>query len=281
MPQRNLDERSVGIDRDAAIINLVRTAVESFAEGFRGRHEGEVDNPDGVINMKIHNVFIAALGPEIQYYTALVRSFDSSLGNMLEKLVINIARLFYTVERRVEGPLSDEQTRIIAELLESYKRRTRSPSVEDYQSLRIPPDEELEDKRHESDYYLIDLDTGNHYLIELKIGGDLDNKKARSEKEALLEQFAILSNILPEGTHIEICFATAYNRYGEDKPWKQERVRQFFADEELKIGKEFWNFICKSDHGYDVVLNAYRENAHFIMESLESIKNMYLGEYNE
>lgn len=49
-------------------------------------------------------------------------------------------------------------------------------------------------KRHESDYYLFDEETGMHYLIELKIGGDLDSKKARSEKEALLEQYCILSN---------------------------------------------------------------------------------------
>lgn len=69
---------------ETAIRTLVHGMVQSFAEGFKGRHEGEVDNPNGTINMKIHNVFIAALGPEIQYYTALVRSFDSSLGNMLD-----------------------------------------------------------------------------------------------------------------------------------------------------------------------------------------------------
>ena len=53
-----------------------------------------------------------------------------------------------------------------------------------------------------------------HYLIELKIGGDLDNKKARSEKEALLEQYCILANSLGSEKNIRICFATAYNRYG-------------------------------------------------------------------
>ncbi|GAB6046041.1 hypothetical protein JCM11957_16400 [Caminibacter profundus] len=42
-------------------------------------------------------------------------------------------------------------------------------------------------KRHESDYYLFDEEENFHYLIELKIGGDLDNKKARAEKEALFE----------------------------------------------------------------------------------------------
>jgi hypothetical protein len=37
---------------------LVRTAVDSFSTGFRARHEGEVDNPNGIINMKIHNVLL-------------------------------------------------------------------------------------------------------------------------------------------------------------------------------------------------------------------------------
>jgi hypothetical protein len=58
---------------------LVHMAVESYAQGFQARREAEVDNPKGVINMKIHNVFIEALGEEVQYYTALVRSLDSSV----------------------------------------------------------------------------------------------------------------------------------------------------------------------------------------------------------
>lgn len=86
------------VSKESAIKGLVYTAVESFAAGFQARHEGEVDDPEGTLNMKIHNIFIAALGPEIQYYTALVRSLDSSLGNMLERLAINIARLSFEVK---------------------------------------------------------------------------------------------------------------------------------------------------------------------------------------
>ena len=124
---------------------------------------------------------------------------------------------------------------------------------------------------------MIDKETGENYLIELKIGGDLDNKKARSEKEALLEQLAILSNTLPVNSKVKIFFATEYNRYGEDKPWKQERVKQFFAEDELMIGKDFWNFVCKSDDGYKIVLDAYKEKAGLIKNSLDSIKKTYLG----
>jgi hypothetical protein len=262
-----------------AIRALVKTAVESYAVGFQSRHQAEIDDPEGTLNMKIHNVFIAALGPEIQYYTALVRSLDSSLGNMLETLAVNIAGLFFEVRRHVEGPLSVNQTRAIAELLERYKRREKRPEISDYALVRHGAGEAAQQvhKRHDSDYYLIDRNTNRHYLIELKIGGDLDNKKARSEKEAILEQYAILSNVLPPETPLVVYFATAYNRYGENKPWRQERVRQFFAEEELLIGRDFWNFVCQSPEGYAIVLKAYRENAHLIKNCLNSIRDTYLG----
>ena len=268
---------NTNVSSQEAIQGLVQAAVKAYATGFQARHQGERDNPDGTINMKIHNVFIAALGPEIQYYTALVRSLDSSLGNMLEGLAMDIAGLFYEVKRSVEGPLTVEQTQEIAELLEQYRRHEKTPAANDYRFLRSKPTEQvLAHIRHDSDYYLVDKHTANHYLIELKIGGDLDNKKARSEKEAILEQYAILSNTIPEDEPNTVYFATAYNRFGEDKEWKQERVRQFFADEELLIGRDFWNFICKSPAGYDLVLTTYKAHAHLITDALNAIKEVYL-----
>ncbi len=269
------------LDKKEAIKSIVRTAVEAYATGFQARHEGEIDNPNGVINMKIHNVFIAALGKDIQYYSALVRSLDSSLGNMLEGMAINIAKLFYEVNKSVEGDLYPEQTSKIAELLEAYKntKNPLKPLLSHYDEIRkIKPDpkSKIQTKVHVSDYYLIDKETNTHHLIELKIGGDLDNKKARSEKEAIFEQYAILANSLDKSAKIKAHFATAYNRFGEDSEWKQGRVLQFFSKDELLIGKDFWNFVCKSDDGYDLILGAYKENAHLITEALESIKQTYL-----
>lgn len=265
------------INKEKAIRSIVSSAVKAYANGFSTRHLAEVDNENGVINMKIHNVFIAALGSEIQYYSALARSLDSSLGNMLESMAISIASLHYDVSQHVEGVLYKEQTDYIAELLEQYKRSTnrRTPQVSDYQGISRKTGT-AQTKRHESDYYLHDVETGLHYLIELKIGGDLDNKKARSEKEALLEQYCILTNQLGE-EKVKIIFATAYNRYGEGKPWIQGRVRQFFCEEELCISRDFWNLVCKSERGYDIVIDEYNKNAHFINEALDEIKDAYLS----
>lgn len=262
--------------KERAIRGIVSCAVKSYASGFSTRHLAEVNDENGVINMKIHNVFIAALGPEIQYYSALARSLDSSLGNMLECMAINIAALNYEVSQHVEGTLYREQTDFIAELLEQYKRNTnrRIPALSDYKGISKMVGT-AETKRHESDYYLYDNETGMNYLIELKIGGDLDNKKARSEKEALLEQYCILTNRLGE-EKVKLLFATAYNRYGEGNPWNQGRVRQFFCEEELCISRDFWNLICKLENGYDIVIDEYKKNAHYINEALSEIKSAYL-----
>ncbi|MCF0121646.1 MAG: TdeIII family type II restriction endonuclease [Lachnospiraceae bacterium] len=264
-------------EKEKAIRAVVSTAVECYASGFSDRHIAEVDDEDGTINMKINNVFIAALGSDIQYYSALARSLDSSLGNMLEKMAIKIASLNYTVSQHIEGNIYPEQTEYIATILEEYKRHARKPSLSDYANISdLKPTKDVINKRHESDYYLFDNETGMHYLIELKIGGDLDNKKARSEKEALLEQFCILANSLGSQDKIKICFATAYNRYGEGKPWVQGRVRQFFADDELLISSAFWNMVCKSDKGYEIVIDEYKKSAHYIIDALSKIKKAYL-----
>lgn len=264
------------VDKEKAIRALIKNAIETFASTFKDRHEAEVDDPDGTINMKIHNVFIAVLGKELQYYTALVRSFDSSLGNMLEKLAMSIATLSFDVKKSVEGNMSAEQTQRIAEILELYKRHAKRPEVKDYLFLNDALNKEKIFKRHDSDYYLYSKEKNTHYLIELKIGGDLDNKKARSEKEAILEQYAILSNTIKGEKKIKIFFATAYNRCGEGNEWKQERVKQFFAEEELMIGEKFWNFVCDSGDGYKIVLDEYKKNADIINDALEEIKKTYL-----
>ncbi|MGN0029758.1 MAG: TdeIII family type II restriction endonuclease [Marinilabiliaceae bacterium] len=271
----------MAVDNEKAIRAVVRSHVEAYATGFSDRHISEVDDPEGAINMEIHNVFISALGADIQYYSALARSLDCSLGNMLEKIAINIASLHFDVSQHVEGVIYQEQADYIAVLLELYKNTRggnhRKPSVSDYKGIvKKRKDATAHSKRHESDYYLKDPETGMHYLIELKIGGDLDNKKARSEKEALLEQFCILANALGSEDNIKICFATAYNRYGEGNPWKQGRVLQFFAEDELLISSKFWNLVCKVDNGYDIVIDEYRKNAYKIVDGLARIKEAYL-----
>lgn len=51
---------------------------------------------------------------------------------------------------------------------------------------------------------------------------------------------------------------------------------QFFARDELLIGRDFWDFVCCSESGYEIVIDEYRKSAHFIREALDRIRSKYL-----
>lgn len=277
LKKMDLFSQTTIIDNETAIRSIVSASCKVFASTFAEKHLSQIDDPAGTLNLKMNNVFITALGPEIKYYSALCRSLDSSLGNMLEAMAISIAEMHYKVTKQVEGDLYEKQTDCIAELLERYKSNEKKPQIADYLGITYTHNTgSHKKKRHISDYYLYDEESGMHYLIELKIGGDLDNKKARSEKEALLEQYCILANTLKSEEKVKIYFATAYNRYGEGRPWTQGRVLQFFAKDELLISADFWNMVCKSDRGYEIVLDEYTKCAPMIVDALNDIKDAYL-----
>lgn len=53
---------------------------------------------------------------------------------------------------------------------------------------------------------------------------------------------------------------------------------QFFSKDELCISRDFWNLVCKTNNGFDIVIDEYRNNAHYINEALDRIKEVYLPE---
>ena len=74
---------------------------------------------------------------------------------------------------------------------------------------------------------------------------------------------------------VRIFFATAYNKDGEENEWKQERVKQFFAADELLIGKNYWNFVCDDNNGFDIIYDQYKISSQYILSAIEVIKQMY------
>lgn len=79
--------------KEKAIKLIVDGAITDFSTGFEGRYEREVNDPKGVINSKKNNCFIAELGEEFMFYSAFVRSFDSSFGKFYYNLANRISWL--------------------------------------------------------------------------------------------------------------------------------------------------------------------------------------------
>lgn len=271
------------VKKDAIQI-VVDTAISAFAEGLLSRYSSEVDDINGVINMKKNNCFIAELGEEFMFYSAFVRSFDSSFGGVLEKMGNNIAKLSYDVRGNINSFILSEQTQRIASILDSYNDHTTKPEIDHYNTFTViyPKDITSFKRTHVTDNYFYSPEKNEHYLIELKASGDLDNKKARAEKSALLEEYFLLKNQLKDekDAKIKIFFGTAYNKFGEGKAWKQERVKQFFADDELLIGKDYWNFVCDDANGFDIIFEQYKKSADKIKTALIDIKKLYFQQMN-
>lgn len=260
-----------------AINEIIDSSIKSFADGFEIRHIKEVDDPDGVINSKKNNVFMAELGSEFMFYSAFVRSFDSSFGNILENIGNSIAKLSYEVRGRIESYLLPQQTQHIDYLINAYNDHVL-PKKEDYENFTWvkPRDITSYITYHETDNYFYNPDKNEHYIIELKAGGDLDNKKSKAEKVELLREYFLLKNKLDGSDEkIKVYFATAYNKFGEGNEWKQSQVRQYFDEKELLIGKEYWNFVCNDSNGFEIVFQQYKKSADYIKQSISNIKALY------
>lgn len=260
-----------------AINEIIDSSIKSFADGFKVRHIKEVEDPNGVINSKKNNVFIAELGEEFMFYSAFVRSFDSSFGNVLENIGNAIAKLSYEVNGRIESFILPQQTQHIDYLITEYNKHV-VPKKEHYETFSWVKPQDITSyiTSHETDNYFYNMNKKEHYIIELKAGGDLDNKKAKAEKIELLREYFLLKNKL-EGSNekIKLLFATAYNKFGEGNEWKQSQVRQYFDEKELIIGKDYWNFVCDDENGFYIIFEQYKKSANYIKNAINNIKALY------
>lgn len=274
---------------DAKKQNIISDIVKKHIEKAGNNFKADYDKNNGAkfsnIENKYNNIFISGLGDEVVVYSALMRSLDSSLGNTIEQMALEIAQAVgYKVSQGVSGNLSKDTIQNIALLLEEYKNKSNPKKVQvaDYEIIKKSAlGTEGKQKFHNSDYLLEKEINGvlELSLLELKIGGDLDNKKARSEKEAIFEQYAILvnqhKNRIKNGTAIiNTYFATAYNKNSIDsgkEKWTQGSVKTFFAYEELLIGKDFWNFICDDSDGWDVIKEEYIKHSQILKGSIQYI----------
>ena len=247
------------ISKKRTIQLLVDSSIKNFAEGFYTIGREKIIDLKEIINFKKDNISIVKLEEKIHLYPDLARSFDGSFGKILENMGNSIAKVSYDVKGNIQSFILPSQTQHIADLMSHYDEHER-PEIEHYTSFKpiIPRNIESFKRTHATDNYFYSPEKKEHYLVELKAGGDLDNKKSRAEKISLLDEYYLLENLLlsnpdTKNDKIFIYFATAYNKDGESNKWSQERVRQYFCEEELKIGKDYWNFVCDDEMGFEIV----------------------------
>jgi len=259
------------------IRDLVSYKVLTFLRDFETRHLMNLDNPDGPLNAKYKNPFLADLGPEMTFQSSVWPSFESGLGSMQQELARQLAWANFEVYGSVDAYICSDQVDFINYMCERYQKGKDLPTAEEYETLRNP-EGTPQRLKVTSDLILKHRGTGEYTVIELKSSGNLDTKKAYAEKRSLLTQYCVLSNALSdEEPPISMKFATTYNSFGEHHEWKHTRVKKYFRDEDLLIGKDFWNFVIQHPAGHHVFLSEYRKHKETTKGMMQRLKSAYAG----
>lgn len=117
---------------------------------------------------------------------------------------------------------------------------------------------------------LVIFDNNNCYIIEIKLGGNLDSKKLPSEFNAL-EQFYNDNYENLKEFNIFYCLGTVYI-----EPDVAMKLHTYFNNHYsnsqylLLLQEDFWNFICGGhENGFSIVKEAYDNNISKINDFLE------------
>jgi len=172
----------------------------------------------------------------------LGRSLDSSRGNLWEKILVTISKNF---NKKTYG-------KIEGLILENSGKQ-----------------------------WIIDLGferTDINYLLEIKLGGNLDNKKAKVEAKALKDRKeCLLNNNL--ATEVKTYLGVVCLGNGETSPadWVMGRVSEGFDRSEVLVERELFDFVSNDTDVFDFIVNVIQPLAmKHELSAIESIKNKYL-----
>ncbi|MCL2107837.1 MAG: TdeIII family type II restriction endonuclease [Oscillospiraceae bacterium] len=149
-----------------AIEKIVDENIKNFADGLEARYKKDKNNPSGNINTKRNNCFIAELGDEFTFHSAFARSFDSSFGNILEKIGNAIAKHSYEVYSKIDSYLLPQQSQHIDYLMTEYNSRVK-PKTEDYTNFTCLKPKNIESyiTTHQVDNHFFKPATQEHFVI--------------------------------------------------------------------------------------------------------------------
>ena len=249
-----------------------------------------------------NNFIMNNLNKTFKIYSSLARSFDSTLGNTSQIIAQKIAQYMYT------GKYKNLQYSGFYKVFRSFDNENNiffqfHPDKFPFQKREIYPNycncssipyqknkfHHLIDISNDFFYYSIVSDVilpekgadlvinlnNRYYIIEIKLGGNLDNKKLESEYNALKKY---QEKNYPNNNNVSLCLGTVYAE--EDVKIKlSSHFKSNFSEPNhyLFLEEDFWNFICGNhEDGYSVIKEIYLKNINkinaFLEERLMSIK---------
>lgn len=249
---------------------------------------------------KKHNFLLDGLGADTKASLVFASSFESKVGNAMQKIALEIARLKYGFENvpaiinihNIEHSItandgkqvivtnvdtSDvELNKKIAGIIKRNEGNLRCKPQKicnlNFKEIKIllenPP---KTDTILTNDVDLAFYDGKNWNILEIKAGGDLDSSNARGNVEKLLTSYVALNS-----DNAKPYFATYYHKTGEGNTWCGSMKKFLQYPDMFLIGSAFWNKILPDNISFIEFKNIYLEvmKEIKIADVIDNLKNI-------
>lgn len=276
-----LELRSRGLSRDnrahkREIEEIVEQRTTAMYEEFKASHIAQLAGRRGIWAPGAGNPVVGAVFPATDMaQSALQRSLETRSGRLFEALAREIGELSYEVSTEIPTlELSDAQSKEISALMlhldEGWTREgdpgmiadARDRGPRDYQEAIQQLHLGAPSRTVDADF-LDDRDV--HHLVEIKASGKLNKSGARAEKLKLISTAVGHINHLrsqdvgvQQDHRVDYHLCTALDG---DLRSVSPFVRQYWAEDELMLGADFWRFVTQLDDGPQVVWRTVRHVA--------------------
>jgi hypothetical protein len=175
------------------------------------------------------------------------RSFSTRSGSWFQQIAKIVATQFHAevhlnflVEGRIQAAAAAHIEQI-TEAMDHGAPRRKPARTEDINEVLTVQSPGGADKSVRSDLFVLRHDRSEMYF-EMKTP---DPNKGQCKK---MKQDILLIMALRKGTPAEAYAAAAYNPYGDDKPYRNNFVKQFLEiGRDILIGRDFWTIVGDQD----------------------------------
>lgn len=265
--------------RRVELHRVVRERLNDFARDYRKRRLADMEAGGGLLD-KLGNPFFSRFPLEYAAYSTISRSLDSALGTEIEELMVVLAgqafgtdAVLHQSRNGIKGALTLAQSQAIAGAL-SEDAPAKSVDFDQLATSEDAVEGSAERCMRRVDV-LIRHPSGQVAAIETKFGGQLDVKKSKAEKKALLEFSAVYFN--ETGVTPAVVLGVLYDVHDHSgKPWRQGSVNKYFDQNELLVGRNFWNFVLDASDGYDVFIGAWQDASGRLGDLVEELRDRFV-----
>jgi Type II restriction endonuclease, TdeIII len=259
---------------DASTQEQVKALLREFMDAWIEKQYEEIRQieEEGVSPSGMLAPFHDALVPGIRGLGE--RSFSTTLGNLHERIGLEIARDAHEDARRAHdlaGRLPVLAREFITQRIDQLERREAMPNhAYERQQLLDAFGAEVEEGTR-IDLYVKTREDTEHYF---EIKSPKPNKgQCKEMKERLLKVLGIRRS---EG--VFVWWGLPYNPYGTVEAYAHPYPARFFDfANETKVGPDFWNFIGDDEGTFDLLLGLYRQVGLEYVEPLDDLREALAG----